>query len=286
MAKTRRTERIVFIMRTLLDHPSAIYPLSAFADSLGAAKSTISEDLSIIKGALERLGIGSLETFAGAAGGVRYLPRTSSADIQRIARELAKKLSEPDRVLPGGFLYMTDIVTDPAWATRIGEIFATKFATSNPDYVVTMETRGIPLALMTSRAMNLPLVVCRRNAGATDGPSVSINYISGSSRKIETMSLPKRAVRPGASALVVDDFMRGGGTAKGIQDLLREFQVDVLGTCVLVATSEPVRKLVDKYYALVTLDGVDEATGKPRVTPVIPEAQEKDPACGIIPAEV
>lgn len=39
-----------------------------------AAKSSISEDLDIIDAMFDQLGIGRLQTSAGAAGGVQYIP--------------------------------------------------------------------------------------------------------------------------------------------------------------------------------------------------------------------
>ena len=53
----------------------------------------------------------------------------------------------------------------------------------------------------------------------SEGSTLSINYFSGSYDRIQKMSLSKRAVKPGMKALIVDDFMRGGGSTKGISDI-------------------------------------------------------------------
>ncbi|NPV71096.1 MAG: pur operon repressor [Firmicutes bacterium] len=273
MARAHRGERIAFIVKSLIERPSAVLSLSTFADRFGAAKSTISEDLAIVRRGIEDAGAGRIVTMAGAAGGVKYVPSRPVADIRRIALSVCGMLSSPDRILPGGFLYMTDLINSPVLAWEIGEVFATKFAGEGIDYVVTMETRGIPIALMTARAMDLPLVVCRRDSGVTEGSSVGINYVSGSTRSIQTMSLPKRALQPGSKALVIDDFMKAGGTAKGIADLLGEFDVTVAGTCVVVATSEPGKKLVDEFLALAVLEAVDETERRVKIGPAgwVPE---------------
>ena len=78
---------------------------------------------------------------------------------------------------------------------------------------------------------------------------------------METMSLPRRAVASGQSVLIVDDFMRAGGSVKGLCDLMKEFNVIVAGISVLVATRQPERKLVDKYRSLLTLYSVDDYQG-------------------------
>jgi len=267
MARATRGERIAFMVKSLVDRPAATLSLSAFAERLGAAKSTISEDLAIVRRGIESTGMGSLITMAGASGGARYLPRREPADVRRLAQSVCDRLNCPDRILPGGFIYMTDVITSPVLAWEIGEVFATQFANSGVDYVVTMETRGIPIALMTARAMNLPFVICRRDSRATEGPSVSISYVSGSTRTIQRMSLPKRSVRQGSRALVIDDFMKGGGTARGIADLLGEFDATVVGTCVVVATGEPRKKLVEDFLPLTVLESVDEFNRRVTVNP-------------------
>ncbi|MEW6523955.1 MAG: pur operon repressor [Bacillota bacterium] len=267
MGRLKRSERVAAIIRMLVDRPSVVFPLTVFADRFDAAKSTISEDIALIRQSFEELGMGRVETLAGAAGGVRFFPHRTIEESHQIALQLCHRLSEPERLLPGGFLYMTDIIFSPAWAMQIGEIFATRFRDSEPQYVLTVETKGIPLALMTARALNVPLVISRRDNRVTEGSSVSINFISGSSGRIQTMSLPRRAVPVGARALIVDDFMKGGGTARGMVDLLAEFQAAVVGIAVLVETMDPQMKMVRDYVSLVELEAVDEVTHRIRLRP-------------------
>jgi purine operon repressor len=130
------------------------------------------------------------------------------------------------------------------------------------DYVVTIETKGIPVAFMTARMLNLPLVVVRRESKISEGSTVSINYFSGSSDRIQKMSLAKRAVEPGKKAIIIDDFMRAGGSVKGIIDILDEFDVITVGTGVVIASLEPKKKKIDVYYPLLYLGRVDEENKK------------------------
>lgn len=263
----RRSQRVAAIVRMLLDAPGQVIPLSRFGQLLDAARSTVSEDVALIREAFERLGLGRVETLAGAAGGVRFWPHLTPPQVEEFLEALAAALRDPDRLLPGGFLYTTDIVFSPAWTARIGQVFATAFARVEADYVVSVETKGIPLALQTARAMGLPLVICRRGHRITEGPSVSITYVSGTSRNIQTMSLPKRALRPGSRVIFIDDFLRGGGTAKGIRDLMAEFQAEVVATGVLIATREPPRKRIEGYLPLIVLERVDEEARQVWLTP-------------------
>src|SRR3989304_7595123 len=73
-ARLRRGERMVVIAHRLLTHPYQLFPLSTFMELLGAAKSTISEDLGFLRQAFDRFHLGTVETLAGAAGGAGHLP--------------------------------------------------------------------------------------------------------------------------------------------------------------------------------------------------------------------
>lgn len=267
MEKFQRSERIAALQRILYDSPGKVFTLGNFTEMLGCAKSSISEDIDIIRGSLEKQGIGTIETIPGASGGVRFIPLASQDFVRRLAESLSLKLSGRERILPGGFLYMLDIIYDPDIISDIGRVFAGHFYDKCIDYVITVETKGIPLAFMTARYMNVPLVVVRHYNEETDGASVNINYISGSSRKMQTMVLPMRSIKRNSRLLFIDDFMKGGGTAKGILELAREFECEVAGIGVLIQTAEPSKKLVDSWYSILTLTNVNEETGITEIGP-------------------
>jgi purine operon repressor len=151
-----------------------------------------------------------------------------------------------------------DVIFNPEKISEIGAIFAAKFFPKSIDYVVTVETKGIPLAFITARYLNVPLVIVRHYNEATDGASVNINYVSGSSKKIQTMVLSLKSIKRNSRLLFIDDFMKGGGTAKGIVELAKEFDCEVAGIGVLIETAQPKKKLVDNYFSLLTLNIVDE----------------------------
>ncbi|HEV8354531.1 MAG TPA: pur operon repressor [bacterium] len=265
-AKLRRGERMVVMAHHLLAAPHRLFSLGTFVELLNAAKSTISEDLGFMRAAFERFHLGRIETIAGAAGGVRYLPYHGRDRIRALVEDLCTQLRDPARVLPGGFLYTADLIATPQYAAAVGEAFATFFAESRPDIVLTMEVKGIPLALMTARAFDVPLVTVRRGANVTDGPTVSVNYLTGSSRTVQSMTLPLRAVKPGARVVFIDDFLRAGGTARGVVELMREFQAQVVGVGVFIETAIPAEKVIDRYVSLIKFEGLAES-GEPRVSP-------------------
>jgi purine operon repressor len=242
--------------RLLIQEPHKLIPLGTFAERYGTAKSSISEDLDIIHEVLVAQGAGALETVSGAAGGVRFIPRMSRAQTEGVVRDLCGRLADPDRILPGGYLYLSDLLGDPALIREIGRIFATLFAEERIDAVVTVETKGIPLAYATATHLGTSVAIVRRDSRVTEGSVVTINAVSGSSRRIRTFSLARRSLKEGSRVLIVDDFMKAGGTVRGMVDLLAEFRAEVAGVCVMVES--PAReRLVDDYFSLAKVDEID-----------------------------
>ncbi|MDY8048972.1 pur operon repressor [Paenibacillus polymyxa] len=259
MKKLKRSSRLVEMTQFLLSRPHTLVPLTHFADRYGAAKSSISEDLAIIKEVFEDEGTGELLTLAGAAGGVKLIPRLSKQHALAFANDLCAQLEQPDRILPGGYLYLSDLLGQPAMMNEAGKIFATAFANCQIDVVMTVETKGIPLAYATGAQLNLPVVLVRRDHQVTEGSAVSINYVSGSQKSLHTMSLSRRAMREKSRVLIVDDFMKAGGTIQGMVDLLAEFDAEVAGVGVLVESGEVENeeRLLHDYISLANLTAVD-----------------------------
>ena len=263
MERIKRNERIAAMTQVLTASPNKVFTLGYFCQMFSAAKSTISEDIDILQRSLNEFSLGTVETVTGAAGGVRYRPACDSQSAREFLENICERLSDPSRVLPGGFLYMADILADPAVVCRMGEILAAHFYADRPSIVITMETMGIPVAMETARILGVPLVIARRDSKAYEGSAVNINYTAGSGNGIETMSLSRRAVTSAQRALIIDDFMKGGGTIRGMNDLVREFDVEVVGMGVVMSTSEPVKKRMDGVHALLIRQDVNE--GEPTV---------------------
>lgn len=263
----KRSERLVDMVKYLLAHPHTLIALPFFADRYGAAKSSISEDLAILRQTLANDQNGILETVAGAAGGVRYIPFVGKKEATNYLHDLADRIEDPDRILPGNFVYLSDILGSPQDLQQIGQLIATKYAYSNVDYVMTIETKGIAIAQAVSRFLNVPFVMVRRRPKITEGSTISVNYVASSSERVEKMELAKRLLPEGSNVLIVDDFMKGGGTLTGMEELVKEFKGTVAGMCVLCETKYASQKVVDDYQSLIKITEVDRTKKLIKVRP-------------------
>ena len=252
----KRTERIGAIIRILTENPSKPYALSYFSELFGCAKSSISEDIHVASQTISFTGTGSLETISGAKGGVKYVPDISDSEVLGLQEEFCSRLKDTSRLLGGNFVYTSDIFYDHEMVSRLARVFARKFRDCGAEYVATVETKGIPLAYNVSHLLNIPLVVIRREAKISEGSTVSINYFSGSYDRLQKMSMSKRAIKSGAKVLIIDDFMRGGGSVTGITEMIGEFGGTVVGVGIAIVASEPAVKKVEKYSSVITLGRV------------------------------
>jgi purine operon repressor len=255
--KFRRSERLIDMTNYLLDHPRQLVPLTVFAERYSSAKSSISEDLAIVKETFEQRGIGTLHTVPGAAGGVKFVVKVSQEKAAPFVDELCELIANPERLLPGGYLYLTDILADPQVVQKAGRIIASAYAEAKIDVVMTVATKGIPLAYAVASQLNVPVVIVRRDNKVTEGPTVSINYVSGSAKRIQTMVLSKKSMKQDSRVLIVDDFMKAGGTVMGMISMLEEFNSHLAGIAVLVEDEKIQERLVDEYLSLVQLSDID-----------------------------
>ncbi|MFC3899451.1 pur operon repressor [Aliicoccus persicus] len=256
--KFKRSERLVVMTHHLTNHPNELVPLNYFVEKFSQAKSSVSEDIKIIKETFEADGIGEIKTTAGAGGGITFHPGINIEQAELVVDAFMEEIKSSDRLLPGGYMYMSDIIGNPSLMNDIGELIATLYKSSEVDAIVTIATKGIPFATAVARQLNVPIAVIRKDNKVTEGSTVSVNYVSGSSRKIETMVLSKRTLKGGLKVLVVDDFLRAGGSITGVFNLMEEFQAEVVGVSVLVEAKQVENRRFNDYTSILSVSDIDE----------------------------
>ncbi|QGS08003.1 pur operon repressor [Gemella sanguinis] len=259
--KLKRSERIVVMTEYLLNNPNKLIPLTYFVTKFNQAKSSISEDIHIIKTGFKEENIGEVKTLAGVSGGVIFTPTLVEEDARKILDDFIEKISEGDRLLAGGYIFMSDIVGNPSLMNKLGRVIATVYKNKEIDAVVTVATKGIPVAYAIASILNKPVITIRRDNKVTEGTTVAINYVSGSTKKIETMILSKRSLNNHSKVLLVDDFMRGGGVLTGMESLMNEFDVEVIGKVILTQCYDSPREHENDYLYLSKIENIDEYNG-------------------------
>ena len=71
------------------------------------------------------------------------------------------------------------------------------------------------------------------------------------------MELSKRSLPTGSNVLVVDDFMKGGGTVNGMKSMIEEFDSHLVGITVFAEAAFSGHRMVDEYTSLLKVDKVN-----------------------------
>jgi purine operon repressor len=265
--KTRRSDRLIDMTRYFMERPHTLVSLTFFAERYESAKSSISEDLAIIKRTVKLRGIGILETIPGATGGAIFIPSIDEDEARAFIEDMTEQLSHQDRLLPGGYVYLSDLLGRPDVLRHVGRVIARQYIDKQIDAVMTVATKGVPIAQSVASYLNVPFVIVRRDSKITEGSTVSVNYVSGSSERIEKMELSKRSLKRGSHVLVVDDFMKGGGTVNGMKSMIEEFESELVGITVFAEGAFDGRRMVEDYTSLLKVDSVNTIDKTIHVSP-------------------
>ena len=265
--KTRRSDRLIDMTRYFMERPHTLVSLTFFAERYESAKSSISEDLAIIKRTVKLRGIGILETIPGATGGAIFIPSIDEDEARAFIEDMTEQLSHQDRLLPGGYVYLSDLLGRPDVLRYVGRVIARQYIDKQIDAVMTVATKGVPIAQSVASYLNVPFVIVRRDSKITEGSTVSVNYVSGSSERIEKMELSKRSLKRGSHVLVVDDFMKGGGTVNGMKSMIEEFESELVGITVFAEGAFDGRRMVVDYTSLLKVACVNTIDKTIHVSP-------------------
>ena len=99
----------------------------------------------------------------------------SKEEATEVVNEVITLLEEKERLLPGGYLFLSDLVGNPSLLNKVGKLIASIYMEEKLDAVVTIATKGISLANAVANILNLPVVVIRKDNKVTEGSTVSIS---------------------------------------------------------------------------------------------------------------
>src|SRR5699024_2298499 len=148
------------------------------------------------------------------------------------------------------------------------QIFASLLSELKIDGVMTIATKGIPLAYAVATYLNVPVVIVRRDPKVNEVSSVSSHYSSASTHTAQPMMLTKQSSSEDANVGLIDDLMKAGGTISGMESLLKEFNANVKAIGVLAeADDEEDERVVKDYTSLIKITDFNMKDKKVEVKP-------------------
>ncbi len=155
---------------------------------------------------------------------------------------------------------------DPALMKLFGEEFARYFGGRGITKVATIESSGIAPALMTASALQVPMVILKKQPSKILNQNlyqtVVTSYTKGTTYEL-TMS--KDYICGNDHVLIIDDFLSNGEAATGAIRLIRKSHATIAGIGVLIEKSfQPGREKLEEQgldiYALARISKLDADT--------------------------
>ncbi len=130
---------------------------------------------------------------------------------------------------------------------EIGKEFANYFKDKKIDKVVTVESSGIAPAFATASALNIPMVVFKKQHSSilnNDLYETTVHSFTKNSDYILTVS--KKFLKENENILIVDDFLANGEAVFGVSKLLSLAECNVSGVGIVIEKSfQPGRKKIE-----------------------------------------
>lgn len=145
---------------------------------------------------------------------------------------------------------------DPVLMQQIGTAFADHFKDKGVTKVVTIESSGIAPALMTALALNVPMIILKKQPSKVLNDdlyqTVVTSFTKGTSYEL---TLSQKFISESDHVLIIDDFLANGEAATGAIRLIRLAHATVAGVGILIEKSfQPGRqKLNDQGFEVYSL---------------------------------
>ena len=166
-----------------------------------------------------------------------------------------------DMILERGIAVNEDILkvdsfvnhqVDPELMKNIGDEFAEHFKGQGITKVATIESSGIAPALMTALALNVPMLILKKQPSKILNQdlyqTVVTSYTKGTSYEL---TLSKNFISENDHVLIIDDFLANGEAATGAIRLIRKAHGTIAGVGILI------EKSFQPGYEKLTEQGID-----------------------------
>ena len=166
-----------------------------------------------------------------------------------------------DMILERGIAVNEDILkvdsfvnhqVDPELMKNIGDEFAEHFKGQGITKVATIESSGIAPALMTALALNVPMLILKKQPSKILNQdlyqTVLTSYTKGTSYEL---TLSKNFISENDHVLIIDDFLANGEAATGAIRLIRKAHATIAGVGILI------EKSFQPGYEKLTEQGID-----------------------------
>lgn len=148
------------------------------------------------------------------------------------------------RILEEGIAINEDILkvdgfinhqVDPVLMTEIGKAFASHFANKGITKVATIESSGIAPAFATAAALNVPLIIMKKQPSKILNDSLYQTEVTSFTKGTSyELTVSTKFLDENDHILIIDDFLANGEAATGAVRLIRKAHATIAGIGILI----------------------------------------------------
>ncbi|WP_096273553.1 xanthine phosphoribosyltransferase [Paucisalibacillus globulus] len=151
--------------------------------------------------------------------------------LKQVIMEKGKVLSE-DVLKVDSFL---NHQIDPELMKQIGREFADRFKEAGITKVLTIESSGIPPAIMIGLELGVPVVFARKRKSLTlVDDLLTAKVHSFTKKETNEISVSKEYLNEEDIVLVIDDFLANGQAVRGLMEIIKQAKATLTGVGIVI----------------------------------------------------
>ena len=150
---------------------------------------------------------------------------------------------------------------------QIGLEFKRRFADRQIDKILTIESSGIGIAIMTARHFGVPMVFAKKAKSINIEGDMYIAEVESFTHKCKNQVIvSKKFLSAGERVLIIDDFLANGCALQGLISIVQEAEAVVEGIGIVIEKGfqvggRMIRNLGYNIESLAIVEGMDAQTG-------------------------
>ena len=152
-------------------------------------------------------------------------------------KALKERILQDGKCLPGGILKVDNFINqqmDPVLMKSMAVELVRRFAGTPINKVMTIEASGIAPAIMVGYLLELPVVFAKKKIPSTMENMLTTQIYSFTKARTYDVCVSRDYLNKGDRILFIDDLLANGNAAKGICDLIKQAEAELVGMGFLI----------------------------------------------------
>lgn len=185
-------------------------------------------------------------------------------------KALKERILRDGKCFEGGILKVDNFINhqmDPILMKSMAVEFVRRFASTDINKIITVEASGIAPRHHGGIPAGAPRCLCKEKTPSTMENMLSTSVYSFTKQRSYSVCVSSDYLKKGDKILFIDDFLANGNAAKGIIDLAKQAEAEIVGMGFLIEKEfqhggDELRKLGIHVESLAIIESLDNCTIK------------------------